>query len=219
MKSKSSTKPVYSKQIEAAAADARSVYNQAQPGLLNITNAVQSGIPGLAEKAFGTDPTIDAAQGFARDTIGGKYLDNNPYVDEMARNAREGVGDSINSYFGKIGRVGSGLHMEDLGRGLSEAELGVRSGIYNSERGLQNNAAAMVPGLNQAQYNGVGALLDAANVGANIPYVGSNNLSSNIGGLLGQYTNTTQKQGMGGLLAGIAGAGLSGWAGGGFKGI
>ena len=42
---------------------------------------------------------------------------------------------------------------------------------------------------------------------------------SGIGGLLGQYVNSTQKQGnsLGSLIGLLGGSALSGWAGGGFK--
>jgi hypothetical protein len=192
-KTSSSTKPVYAPEIEGAAKSVQSAYDAAKPGLQAITNTVQGAIPGLAERAFNTDPTVTAAQGYAQDAIGGHYLNNNPYVDEQSRIARNNVGDNVNSYFGKVGRVGSGAHLADLGRGMSEAELGVRSGIYGQERQAQAQAAGMAPSLNAGQYAGISPFLGTAQAGAELPFVGSNNLASGIGGLLGQYTNTTGK--------------------------
>ena len=53
------------------------------------------------------------------------------------------------------------------------------------------------------------------------PLMAAQDYGSTIGGLLGQYQNTTttQKQGLGGMLAGLGGSALAGWASGGWKGI
>jgi hypothetical protein len=212
-KSKSSTKPVYGAQIEGAARDAQGVYNANAGNLASMTQGINAQIPGLTARAFGDQPGVAQAQQYAQDTIGGNYLNNNPYVDRMATQAREGAGDSINSYFGKIGRVGSGDHMERLGQGLSEAELGVRSGIYGQERQMQQGAAGMVPGLAQAQYGGIPYAMQAAQSAAELPYAGVNNNSRNIGGLLGQYTNTTQTNPWGPMLLQAAGNAANAFAG------
>jgi hypothetical protein len=206
---RSSTTPVYGAQIEGAARDAQGVYNANAGNLAGISQGLNAQIPGLTARAFGDQPGVAQAQQYAQDTLGGKYLNNNPYVNDMVSLAREGAGDSINSYFGRSGRVGGGNHQERLAQGLSEAELGVRSGIYSQERQLQQNAAGMVPGLAQAQYAGIPTALQTAQVAAELPYTGVNNNSRNVGGLLGQYTNQRQSGGLGSLLL-QAGGNLAG---------
>jgi hypothetical protein len=57
--------------------------------------------------------------------------------------------------------------------------------------------------------------------GAMLPLQAGALNAASIGGLLGQYQDVrgtqTQNGGLGGMLGGILGAGLSGWAGGGFR--
>ena len=51
------------------------------------------------------------------------------------------------------------------------------------------------------------------------PLMAAQDYGNTIGGLLGNYQNTTttQKQGLGGMLGGLAGSALAGWASGGFS--
>jgi hypothetical protein len=211
-KKKTTTTPVYGAQIEGAANQVQNVFNAQQPGLNAITSQITGALPGLGARAFGEDETVTAAQGYARDAIGGKYLDSNPYIDEMAGIAARDAGDEVNSYFGKIGRVGGGAHQESLGRGISEAILGVRNQNYNSERDRQAQAASLSPSLNAGQYAGIPAFLQTAEAGAELPYTGAKTLASTIAGLLGQYTTTKSKNsgGLGSVLAGALAGGFGG---------
>ena len=214
MKSKSSTKPIYKAEIGAASGALTDAYNTNKQGTADIASSITTRLPGLADKAFGPNPLLDKASGYLQDTIGGKFLNNNPYVDEMAGIARSRAADDVQSYFGKMGRVGSGANMESFGRGVSEAELGVRSGVYGNERQMQQQAAGMAPGVNAAGYDGSDAYLRAAGVGAELPYLASSKYAQGIGGLLGGYTKTKQKGSIAGLLAQAAGNAASAYAGG-----
>lgn len=214
--SKSSTKPLkeYAPYINGAAQGLTADYNANKAGTAQIAESITSRLPGMAEKAFGPNPLLDAAQGYARDTIEGKYLDNNPYVDRMAGLARDSAANDVQSYFGKLGRTGSGANMESFSRGVNEADLGFRSNIYGQERQMQQNAAGMAPGLNAASYDGIGAYLQAAGAGAELPYLASNRYAQGISGLLGQYTKTKQSQPWGAALLNAAGSAASAYAGG-----
>ncbi len=217
MKSKSTTKPLkeYAPYISGAAGALQTDFNENRAGTAEIAKSITSRLPGMADKAFGPNPLLDSASGYLQDTIGGKFLNNNPYVDEMAGMARRSAADDVQSYFGKLGRVGSDANMAGFARGVNEAELGVRSGIYNQERGMQQNAAGMAPGVNAAGYDGSDAYLRAAGVGAELPYLASNKYAQGIGGLLSQYTKTKNKGSIAGLLAQAAGNAASAFAGGG----
>lgn len=213
MKSKSSTKPIYKAEIGAASSALTDAYNTNKAGTADIANSITSRLPDLANKAFGPNSLLSSAQGYAQDTIGGKYLNSNPYVDQMAGNARSAAADDVQSYFGKLGRTGSGANMESFARGVNEADLNFRGNIYNQERGMQQQAAGMAPGLNAADYDGIGAYLQAAGVGAELPYLASQKYAQGVGGLLGQYTKTTQKQALGPALINAAGSAASAYAG------
>ena len=82
------------------------------------------------------------------------------------------------------------------------------------ERGYQNDA------IGQAQ-NLMGGSQGLLNNAAELPWIGVGALNGNVRNASGGYgtTTTTQKQGIGSMLGGIAGAGLAGWASGGFKGV
>ena len=179
--------------LEGAANTISNVVGQNQGNLQNIAGGITSQLPGLADKAFGANAGLDAANQFAMDTIGGKYLNNNPYIDEMAGLARENALDTINNRFGSAGRVGGSDHMEDLGRGISQAELGVRYQNYGNERNAQTQAAGMIPGLNNAQYAGIMPYLAAAQTAGGLPYQGIQNLGQ-IGSLFGGYGTQTGTQ-------------------------
>jgi hypothetical protein len=213
MKSKSSTKPIYKAEIGAAAGALTDAYNTNKAGTADIANSITSRLPGLADKAFGPNSLLTSAQGYAEDSIKGKYLNNNPYVDEMAGNARSAAADDVQSYFGKLGRVGSDSNMAGFARGVNEADLNFRGNIYGQERDRQQQAASMAPGLNAASYDGIDAYLRAAGVGAELPYLASNKYASGIGGLLGQYTKTKSTQAIGPALISAAGSAASAFAG------
>lgn len=213
MKSKSSTKPIYKSEIGSAAGALKSAYDQNSAGTQQIADSVTSRLPGLADKAFGPNSLLKSAQGYATDTINGKFLNNNPYVDQMAGQARSAAANDVQSYFGKLGRVGSDSNMAGFARGVNEADLNFRGNIYGQERDRQQQAASMAPGLSAADYDGVDAYLRAAGVGAELPYLASNKYAQGIGGLLGQYTKTTQKQAIGPALISAAGSAASAFAG------
>lgn len=215
MKSSSKTKPIYESRITGAADAVQGVYDANKGYDQQTADTLRNGFNTMSSRAFGANPYLDNARSFANDTVGGKYLTNNPYVDQMATLARNNAGDSVNAMFGKMGGIGSSAHMQNLGRGMSEAELGVRSGIYSQERQNQMAAAGMQPGLDAAQYNGIQPMLALSEGAANAPYTGVNNLASGVGGLLGQYTKVKNKGSIAGLLAQMAGNAASAYAGGG----
>lgn len=157
-----------------------------QGNLDQMAGQLRGFLPGLGEKAFGDNAGLGAATGYATDVLGGKYLNNNPYIDEMAALARGNVGDSINSIFSKAGRGGSDMHFQDLAKGMSEAELGLRYQNYGNERNAQTQAAGLMPALNQSQYAGIMPFLAANQTAAGLPFTGIQNLSA-IGGLAGGY--------------------------------
>ena len=83
---------------------------------------------------------------------------------------------------------------------------------YAMERGYQNDAVG------QAQ-NLMGGSQGLLNNAAELPWIGVGALNGNVRNASGGYGTTTTKQsgGVGQMLGGLAGAGLSGWATGGFK--
>lgn len=180
----------YAPQIDSAAATLKPAYDQ--------SNAV----------AQSFQPALNQAAGYYGDVLGGKYLDQgNPYTQGMIDSTANDVTDRVNQQF--MSRFGSGYHAKALAHELANAENGIRFGQYNTERGYQNGAGQNLAGI--------------ATTATALPMVASQGYAQGVNGLLGRYmtSNGTQETktnpGIGGLLAGVLGAGLSGWAGGGFK--
>lgn len=183
-----------------------------QGNLDSMAGDIRGFLPGLGEKAFGENAGLNAATGYATDVLGGRYLaEGNPYMNDMASLARQNVAGDINSMFSRAGRAGSDSHYQDLARGMSEAELGLRYQNYGNERNAQTQAAGMMPALNQSQYAGIMPYLAANQTAAGLPFTGIQNLGM-IGGLTGGGgTQTSQQPGGWGnqlLSAGLAAASL-----------
>lgn len=144
---------------------------------------------------------------FINRTLGGQYLNSNPYVDQMAHLAGQDAGNAVNSTFSAAGRTGGGNHAADLARGVSQAELGVRNQDYLNERQMQGQAAASLPGYSTAQFAGYTPLLGAQQLAGQLPYYGASALG-NIGGLYNGYGTQTGQQ-PGGWMNGLLSAGAS----------
>lgn len=180
-----------------------------QGSLQNLSNQVGGYAGQLGEMAFGEQPGLQQAQGFIADTLGGQYLDNNPYIDEMAGRAGESAANRVNSTFSTAGRTGGGNHSESLARGVADAENNLRYTAYAGERQNQNQALGMLPSMTAAQYAGVPSYLGAAQTAGQLPYSGVNALSS-MGNLWGGQGTTTSQQpgGWGTQLLGAAASAL-----------
>ena len=163
------------------------------------------------------DPTINAAQGYAQDVLGGNYLNNNPHLQGIIDQTNDSVIDRTNSGIGMRGQTGGSAQYEGLSKNLAENEGRLRYQDYATERQNMNNMAALSPGLAAGQQIPLGAAMAAGESAVNLPWVGANNVARNTAGLLGQYTNQEQKQSGGFLgdllLASLASA--SSFAGGG----
>lgn len=162
--------------------------------------------------APGAEQGIMGAQGLVNSNLSGANLGGNPYLDAIMGKTRQGVADTVNDQFGTAGRFGSGMHAGILAREVAGAENQMRYQNYGAERGYQQDAI----GQSQALMGGSQSLLNNA---AELPWMGVQAANGAVRQASSGYgtQTTTQSQGLGGMLAGIAGAGLSGWASGGFK--
>lgn len=163
----------------------------------------------MGAQAFGQNPGLTAANGYAQDVLGGKYLNSNPQTDAMVRQGEQDAGNAVNSTFSQYGRTGGGNHAADLARGVAQAGDAIRFGQYNQERQNQQGALGAMPGLSAAQFAGVPAYLGAASAAGTLPYAGLGPLAS-MGSLWsGQGTTTgTQPGGWGTQLLGAAASAL-----------
>jgi hypothetical protein len=217
-KSKTTTKPVYSAQIEGAAGNVTNAYNAQAPKVTAVTDALGGLVPGLIEKYTAGDPNVNAAKSYNLDVLQGKYLNGNPYLDSIVDKTANTARNQTAGALGTRGLTGGSAFADIISRNVSDASNTLRYNDYNAERGRMDSAVGASAGLSAAEQLPIATLLEIAQA-QQLPVQTAAGAGSAVGGLLGSYTNSTTKQSMplGSLLAGLAGSALSGWATGGFK--
>lgn len=126
------------------------------------------------QRALAGSPNVAAAQQQNLNTIGGQYLNSNPYLNDMYQSAtqplvsqfRNAVAPSLASQFSSAGRFGSGAHQQaltsaeqPLAQGLASAASSIYGGNYENERARQQAATMAAPSLAQADYTNLDKLM------------------------------------------------------------
>lgn len=219
-KSKQETGPsAFSKPYITGAANQLQAANDANaPNIANISSALQSNMPQVLASTL-NNPTLGAANAYANDVLSGKYLNGNPNLQGLIDNTNSDVVNRTNAAIGTRGGAGGSAQAQILARELAKNETALRYQDYSTERGYQDKGVADATALSGANAGNIQALLQYLTGQANIPTSGAQNYANSVAGLLGNYNTTTQSQSLGSSLGGILGAGLSGWASGGFKGL
>lgn len=186
---------------KAAIGDVQSVYDANEGNLRDLSATVSGTVPGLSSSFKGWQPNVGASQDYYGDVLGGKFLDlsSNPGLSRVLDRTRRDVSDEVNSQFSMAGRYGSGAHTGVLTDRLADAEGNILYGNYAQERANQGAAAGAV---NDASNQSLAALLQAAGVGAELPYTGTNNLASSLSALFSGGTQKTSN-GIGGIMQGV----------------
>jgi hypothetical protein len=162
--------------------------------------------------------SLDPAKAYNADVLGGKYLDaGNPYLEGVISSTNNDVQDRVNALFSSAGQTGSSRQIGELGKQLSTSENNLRYTDYNDRLGQMDSAVTAATGLSGADNSNISTLANLGTTAANVPWIDANNLAAGLGGLWGNSTTTKSSQGLGSTLLGVAGAGLGGWASGGFK--
>jgi len=145
-----------------------------------------------ANRAIQGDPTVQAGAAQVAGTVGGDYLNANPYLQGAINNAtqpimqnfNESIIPGIQSGFSTAGRYGSGLQAqqqlragEAAGRQASEIAMNMSNAQYGDERGRQLQAASLAPQYGQEAYRDAGSL---QNVGAAYEAEAGQNLQEDI---------------------------------------
>lgn len=205
MKSKSKTKQQSTETV------APSTYSQ--PYINDAAAQLKPGFDQAQANVQTLMPKLNAGLDYYGDVLGGKYLNSNPHLGAIINDTNRSVADGVNSEFSLAGRYGSGAHTGVLTDRLAANESKLRYGDYAQERAYMDSAPRNLAGM--------------VTTSATLPQLPASQYADAINALMGRYvtgnssgtSTTTQKQGMGSLIGGIAGAGLSGWASGGFKGF
>lgn len=173
-----------------------------------------------AQRAQAGNPLQRQAEQVIGDTMGGKFLQGNPYLDTMAAQTRQGVMSDVNKLFGANAWGGS-AQQELLAKGMSQAENAMRYNDYANERANQLRAANFAPNLAASGYldanmlNQAGTQLQGLNYneflrGQQWPFQANqafiNALGLNPGSTVSQQTPDPSR------MSGILGGGLGGAA-------
>lgn len=218
-KKKTTTKPVYEQQILGANDKLTSAYNQALPGLQQGATDFSKLRSDLMARYNAGDPALEGARSHYTDVLSGKYLnEGNPYLQQMIDMTGNDVQNGVSASLGTRGLTGGSDYAGIIARELAKNSTGLRYNDYNTQSNRMDNAASSVGSLYNAENAALSPIFQAYQA-QTAPLLAANDYAQGVGSLLGNYTNTTQKNGLGGMLAGIAGSALGSWASGGFKGI
>lgn len=134
--------------------------------------------------------------------------------------AAEGLASVYNQNVGNQLSAATGLgSLYNQGQQTQLAAGQAQDAAYNSERDRMMQALGMTGNLTEAQYAGIAPYLNLGQFAAQTPFAGTGIYNQGVSGLTNGYGTTTgtQSQSFGSLLGGVAGAGLAGWASGGFS--
>lgn len=210
---KQSVKPIYAKEIGNAASTLNSTYQANAPKVQGIADTLTGLVPGMAAKYQAGNPALNAANDYVTGTLADPGT--NPHLDGWIAQQQDATSNALGAKLAKMGLNPAGTSYQGLqSRELGKVALGARMDDWNNGQARRAQAAGMAPGISAAETASVAPMLATAQLGANLPMDSAMQYAQGTGGLLGQYTNTKQS---GGLLGSLLGAGLSGWATGGFK--
>jgi hypothetical protein len=125
------------------------------------------------QRALGGNQSMKMAEGFGRDVMGGKYL-NNPYQDQVFDNIKSQVMPAVNSNFMGSGRYGSGLHGDTMTRALTESYAPFASQNWQQGLDRMGQAASMAPMFAANDYTDLAAL---ESIGAQKQQLGQSELN------------------------------------------
>lgn len=213
-KQTSTTKPVYSGQIEGAASNVNAAYGAQAGKITGVTDQLATLVPGLVEQyKAGGDANTQAATGYNTDVLSGKYLTGNPLLEQQIATTNDNARNGLAASLGTRGLTGGSAFADIITRALAQNESGLRFTDYNNERGRMDAAAGRAPALSASSQLPIQSLLEIAQA-QQMPVQAAAGAGSAIGGLLGQYGTTTIKSspGLGAIIAQLAGNAASAYA-------
>lgn len=205
-KTKTKNTPIYSSQVEGAATNINNAYNTQAPKISAISDQLGGLVPDLVSRFQNGNPNVNAAASYNSDVLSGKYLDNNPYlqaqIDATGNDVRNGLAASL----GTRGLTGGSAFGDIITRNLADNASTLRYTDYSNERNRMGQAASAAAGISAAQYLPITAIQEIL-AAQQAPVQSAVGAGAGIGGLLGQYQNTTQKtsQSLGSIIAQLAG--------------
>ena len=196
--------------INAASGALKTGYGQATANIAQLSPILNNAITQASANVNTPPQYLTDARAQLDKTINGDYLDpaSNPYASGMAKLIADRTQGNYNQTFGASGRAHGGLAALLSGQGVGDALGSFYGGLYQNERGAQQQATMAAPAFHQDQYTDINNLLPAVQGTSMLPLNAAATYAAGTGGLLSPYTNTTQtqKQGFGlGQILGLAG--------------
>jgi hypothetical protein len=152
---------------------------QQSPGTYTGPNQyLTQGWQATANRAMQGSPVMSAANDQLTKTIGGGYLNSNPYLDQTVANAQGDLVKSFNQVqkpawdtamqrSGSYGNTGvaqsAGFGADTLQQNLGRVATDIRGNAYGQERNLQQQAIGMAPAFAQNDYMDSAQLLNVGN--------------------------------------------------------
>lgn len=203
-------RPIYSAEIGGAASNVQNAYTQAQPTINTLSNNLGQVSNDLFAGMQGENNAVLNANNFVNQQLTGDPTQN-PYLDAQIERTNNSVRNQLQARLGRAGLAGGSDYTNLIARALASNEGNLRYQDYDNAMNRRLQAAGMAG-------QGLQAATNLGQAGAMLPLQAGALNAASIGGLLGQYQDVkgTQTQ-SGGLLGSILGAGLTGWASGGFK--
>lgn len=185
------------------------------------------------EQAFGmaTDRattgnrTMNAAEGFTNDVIGGAYS-GDPYQSPVFENMKSKIMPAVNANFSNAGRYRSDAHTDTMTRALTESFAPYATQMYQQGLDRRMNASSMAPTFAQDDYTDIAALADVGgqrralaqdeigdakarfDFAQDTPYNKLGQYLGFVGGNYGGTTTSTTPYQQPGMLSQLGGAGL-----------
>jgi hypothetical protein len=127
----------------------------------NLNPYQTAGYNAQAQRAMQGSPTMDAAAGEVNKTLGGGYLNSNPYLDSMVDRASADVKRNMTSIDARSGSFGNSGVQESTARGLADVSSQIRGADYQQERGRMAGAVGQAQGIANQDYIDAQQLQDA----------------------------------------------------------
>jgi hypothetical protein len=111
----------------------------------------------VTNRATGGDPTINAAQGYVQNSLGGGFLNSNPYLDATFNRAAQATQGQLASEFARSGRnvdASQGLRSQQL----NDLATQIYGGNYANERQLMQGTLGYAQPLGNQTYTDAAAL-------------------------------------------------------------
>lgn len=186
--SKSTTKPIYNKEIEGTASTLTGAYNAAAPGIAETSRQITGLLPSMIDRFSQGDPALNAARGYITSTLDGDPAQN-PHLDDIIGRMGRDTSNSLHATMGTRGLTGGTAMQDILSRNLSQQAGDMRYNDWNAGQQRRAQAAGMAPGVAGAQSDLIAPILAASDAGM-MPIRAASGYAGGMGGLLGQYTQT-----------------------------